>query len=1088
MKKICCIMAMACVFLSLFTFCSEDNKEETEVVPAILTVEGTTISVDAEASEASFAVSSNKDWTAEASEIWVTLSPASGKAGNKQTIEVAVSANTETSPRQVVVVVKAEDKTAEVNIEQKGKVVISGIEIADDKFKQYLLEYFDANADGAIVTEEAEAVTGMDCSGREIESLSGIEYFVHLDTLVCHSNRLGKMDLSKNEHLLLLLDCSDNSLDSLGVTANVRLKDLFCRANELAELDVTANADLATLDCGSNRLTAVDVSKNLSLSTLVCPDNAITALDLSNNSELTKLICRGNKLTTLDVSKNPLLDTLDCTGNESLETLFLAEGQTIACLLYDEDITEIVYPHPPLPEKKYVNIPDSMFKAYMVENFDTDKDGEISEEEAQEVKVIRCSQREIASLEGIASCTNLEILTCGRNRLRSLDVSNNRKLEELDCSANEVGTLDLSKNPALTRLLCYSCRMPALDIRSNVALEEVNCHGNYLRTLNVASNTALRKLFCQKNYLSSLDLRKNRLINTLNCRENPTLTAVYLDENQVIETLYMNTPPTSIVYPNYLIIKDPAFREYLINNFDGDGDGRLSETEAEGVDEIDCSELNISSLEGIERFTNLTSLACSGNKLATIDVRSNTALVTLRCDSNRLTRLDVSGNTALEVLSCGRNEFLSLDVSANRELKSLACNGNRLLDLDVSNNTKLESLLFHDNLVSLAVYLDNNLSLKTVNCKNNSKLRALYLKPGQSIENLIKDNTTEIRYVPDNTPKYADIPDAKFKAFLLKSFDADKDGEISEEEAKTVTSIQCSSSGISSLSGIEFFTNLWYLVCDNNNITGLFLSGNQNLVELNCYANNISNIDLEGCPYLKRLICASNDLARLDVSKNRELTRLDCSLNRITTLNIRPVKALDRLVCTDNPGLTILLTTAQKNSLSIQADADVTLEEDSDTDVLPFEDTAFENYLVSVYDTNKDGGISEKEARAVTKIDCRNSNVKSLKGIEAFTNLKELECSYSRITGQPDLSKNTQLTHVNCSGNEITAMDLSMCPSLSVFICAETLVGELDVSKNLSLILLDCVYNEHLHTIYLKKDVQDSSIVKKDAHTEIRYK
>jgi hypothetical protein len=243
-----------------------------------------------------------------------------------------------------------------------------------------------------------------------------------------------------------------------------------------------------------------------------------------------------------------------------------------------------------------------------------------------------------------------------------------------------------------------------------------------------------------------------------------------------------------------------------------------------------------------------------------------------------------------------------------------------------------------------------------------------------------------------------------------------------------------------------------------------------------------------GCTSLKKLICASNNLTSLNIAKNTELSYLDCSYNRIATLNIRTGKSLTTLKCTGNPGLTILLTNDQKKNLSIQKDSDVSLVEDSDNDVISFEDAEFESYLVSIYDINKDGGISKSEALAVMKIDCRNRNIKSLKGIEVFTNLKELDCSYIQISGKPDLSKNTKLTHINCSGNDITVMDVSLCPSLSMFICAETLVTELDVSNNLSLILLDCVNNSKLRTVYLKKDQQSSDIVNKDSHTEIKYK
>lgn len=54
-----------------------------------------------------------------------------------------------------------------------------------------------------------------------------------------------------------------------------------------------------------------------------------------------------------------------------------------------------------------VKFEDAAFKAYCVENFDTDKNGEISLEEAAKVLIIDCEGKGIASLEGIQYFTAL---------------------------------------------------------------------------------------------------------------------------------------------------------------------------------------------------------------------------------------------------------------------------------------------------------------------------------------------------------------------------------------------------------------------------------------------------------------------------------------------------------------------------------------------------------------------------------------------------------------------------------------------------------------------------------------------------------
>ena len=55
----------------------------------------------------------------------------------------------------------------------------------------------------------------------------------------------------------------------------------------------------------------------------------------------------------------------------------------------------------------------------------------------------------LSSLKGIEFATNLTTLDCGRNKLTTLDVSNNPLLENLTCSFNQLTSLDVSNNPLL---------------------------------------------------------------------------------------------------------------------------------------------------------------------------------------------------------------------------------------------------------------------------------------------------------------------------------------------------------------------------------------------------------------------------------------------------------------------------------------------------------------------------------------------------------------------------------------------------------------------------------------------------------------
>ena len=66
-----------------------------------------------------------------------------------------------------------------------------------------------------------------------------------------------------------------------------------------------------------------------------------------------------------------------------------------------------------------VVIPDADFKACLVESFDANGDGEISNAEAQAVRKIECTDRPLQSLEDIKASTALEELDSRRMMLNT---------------------------------------------------------------------------------------------------------------------------------------------------------------------------------------------------------------------------------------------------------------------------------------------------------------------------------------------------------------------------------------------------------------------------------------------------------------------------------------------------------------------------------------------------------------------------------------------------------------------------------------------------------------------------------------------
>ena len=79
-----------------------------------------------------------------------------------------------------------------------------------------MTEYADMDADGQLSEEEVSGVTGIDVSGMGIQDLKGIEYFTELESLDCSDNELTSLDLSANAKLQILKaesNCLNIALD-----------------------------------------------------------------------------------------------------------------------------------------------------------------------------------------------------------------------------------------------------------------------------------------------------------------------------------------------------------------------------------------------------------------------------------------------------------------------------------------------------------------------------------------------------------------------------------------------------------------------------------------------------------------------------------------------------------------------------------------------------------------------------------------------------------------------------------------------------------------------------------------------------------
>ena len=441
---------------------------------------------------------------------------------------------------------------------------------------------------------------------------------------------------------------------------------------------------------------------------------------------------------------------------------------------------------------------------------------------------------------------------------------------------------------------------------------------------------------------------------------------------------------------------DAEFQRFLRECCDKNNDGKL---------DVDIQNMTIptsygiKSLEGIRFFEDLEKLDCHGIGLTTLNVSMNFKLKELDCSGNQLKEY-------LPILSSG--------------LKKLNCSDNKLTHMNLG--------------------IRSGLNLEEVNCSNNN------------ITKIVMDSVGE-----------------------LVKFD-------------------CSNNDLMALDVSQCF-KLEELNCSGNQLMELNVGHQTQLTQLDCSNNKLTELNVKQNGNLTSLICNDNQLTTLDLSQNHSLSKLNCANNRLACVDVTGISGgtitADGNRCpiavrtdgtfdlTTLPGFNVSKATGWNGgsvsgtTLSVKAGAnEVSYQYDCGNGAKPtfifetslpinknnFPDDSFRNYIK----TYKAGGrdvLTVEEQRNVTTIEINNKGVSDLTGIEAFPNLKVLNCGNNSIQ-KLDLRQNPELEKLICNKNQLTQLDLSKNPKIYHLKCSENQLKQLDVSNLEDLVTLDCSHND----------------------------
>lgn len=882
-------------------------------------------------------VTSGRAWTLEGESDWLTPSKKSGANGDE--VVFTATKNEGDDPREAEFTFKCGSETATLTATQSFDERL----IVDKSLYE-----LDFSAQTLTVTLQANSITS--CTIAE-----GADWIKPAAGTSGMEQKSFAFDVAKNEgaarEAVLTFTCGKVS-EQVTVKqgdANLLMRIVDEKLREFVKTNFDTNKD--------GMLTEAEAA---AVTELVFTEGATSAEGIEIFPNLTILELPSSSFTTVDLSKNAKLEEVgfnNCSSLESIDFTGCSELRSVNVGLCTAFTSVDLSSMPKLTE----------FIGYAsgIASIDTSKNPELTS------------------------------LTVYNTKLTSLDLSANTKLTRLNAGCKTLTSIDLSANKALDYLsLNGSTQLTSLDLSANTALTDISVDECDLKTLDIANLTELTELsISRNNHFEKLDISKNLKLKTLSamCYPGDGEGTYYLyllreqddvsgNDSEYRVSLWLTfCCEKRYVEPDLSgMITDETFRKYCLDNFDADKDGKLTQTEAEAVTEINTT---LASAEGIEIFTNLVALKANNSTCPTIDLSKNTKLEIFYMTYNtNLESVDLTGCTAVkDIMVSGCSKLTSIDTSNMPALEEMRAHVSGLTSFEAPNSPKL----WH-----LTVY--------------STKISSLDLSNNPALINLLAGQTS------------------------ISSLDLSANTALEKLDMTTCPGL-----------------------------TELDLSANTALKTINLNECNFKTLNTDNLAELKELnIDANNNLQKLDITKNGKLTMLSARCypgDGEGTYDLYLLQSQEESVS--------LWVTSCCNKVYVEADVDL---------LGQIANWRIQDYVKANYDANGDGKLSQAEAEAVTKIVA--GSVTDAAGIELFPNLEELELTYAMFSSI-DLSKNPKLTSLNLQySDQLTAVDLSANTALKTVNLGNCNLKTVEISHLAALETLTLSANNNMETLDISKN------------------
>ena len=434
-----------------------------------------------------------------------------------------------------------------------------------------------------------------------------------------------------------------------------------------------------------------------------------------------------------------------------------------------------------MEEEEFVLIPDPRFRAYLIDNFDSDGNDTLSIEELHKATKIDLNGMNyivtsFAGMEHLINVTEFKLTQLGHEKRGSaddivsynLDFSALPKLTSLTLSQCFIKRLDLSKCPNL-KTLNMDATYAVLDFGADSNIETFShtnraSHGEggqygvfypqrgecydlrqlrKLRTINMIGNDAqlLNKANASIVYQTQVyDANKNQMVyKDLDEPRNGCVASDTIDLRGLANIDFSTAAFGSSFHKSVFVKTDgsTAATTYLSKLGSGYDSNKNWNVQLMANDEVSLSQVDqglqkalnkaakayMSATERypkIDHFRQVTSLDATGYGIKSIQYLDYFCpnLQTLIMNDNELKDMDLSGLKDLEVVKANDNKLGMVTLPYDSKITTLEVNNNLLASIPTDNLKQVETLLCSNNHLG-ELYVNENAALKTLDCSYN---------------------------------------------------------------------------------------------------------------------------------------------------------------------------------------------------------------------------------------------------------------------------------------------------------------------------------------------------------------------------------